>query len=64
VRLTLSVNPVSNARVADGGFSVTVRHDREGKRGNGFGQHDGLAADTVSYPGLSFAEDIIQRPDV
>ncbi len=32
--------------VADGGFSVTVRHDREGKRGNGFGQHDGLVAET------------------
>jgi hypothetical protein len=31
--------------VADGGFSATVRHDREGKRGNGFGQHDGLVAD-------------------
>jgi hypothetical protein len=33
-------------RVADGGFSATVRHDREGKRGNGFGQHDGLVAET------------------
>ena len=38
--------PWRGAGVADGGFSATVRHDREGKRGNGFGQHDGLVAET------------------
>jgi hypothetical protein len=38
--------PWRGAGVADGGFSATVRHDREGKRGDGFGQHDGLGAET------------------
>jgi hypothetical protein len=39
-----SIRPYSHGEapgVADGGFSVTDRHDRESKRGNGFGQHDG-----------------------
>jgi hypothetical protein len=37
--------PWGGTGVTDGGFSVTVRDDREGKRGNGFGQHDGLVAE-------------------
>ena len=42
--------PWRGTGVADGGFSATVRHDREGKRGNGFGQHDGLVAETDEDP--------------
>jgi hypothetical protein len=37
--------PRRGTGVAHSGFSATVRHDREGKRGNGFGQHDGLIAE-------------------
>src|SRR6478672_652471 len=42
--------PWRGTGVADGGFSATVRYDREGKCGNGFGQHDGLVAETDKDP--------------
>jgi hypothetical protein len=44
------------AGVADGGFSATVRHGREGKGGNGFGQHDGLVA-AIRLGGAAWGED-------
>ena len=52
--------PWRGTEVADGGFSATVRRDREGKRGNGFGQHDGLVAETEKdLPGA--VADVVDR---
>ena len=43
--LSAGEQPGRGAGVADGGVSATGRDDREDKRGDGFGQHDGLVAE-------------------
>ena len=41
---------------------LTVRHDREGKRGNWFGQHDGLVAETDKDLPVTGADVVDRQP--